>query len=117
MRYFKKRRRVIGEEVDLHQEDPMAGVANLFDVGVVFIVGLIGALISAYSLLDFLSPKTEITMVKQQNNGQIEIVVKKGRHVNVERATNKQLQGEGTRLGTAYRLKDGKIIYVPEGQE
>ena len=65
MRYLKKRRRIIGKEADLHQEDPMSGVANLFDVGVVFIVGLIGALISAYSLLDFFSPKTEITMVKK----------------------------------------------------
>ncbi|HHT9130061.1 MAG TPA: DUF2149 domain-containing protein, partial [Candidatus Brocadiaceae bacterium] len=107
----------MGKEVDLHQEDPMSGVANLFDVGVVFIVGLIGALISAYSLLDFLSPKTEITMIKKNNDGQIELVTKKGKQVKVEKVTDKQLQGEGTRLGIAYRLKDGKVIYVPEGHE
>lgn len=117
MRYLKKRRRVIGKEVDLHQEDPMSGVANLFDVGVVFIVGLIGALISAYSLLDFLSPKTEITMVKKNDDGRVEIVTKKGKQIKVEKVTDKNLQGEGTRLGTAYRLKDGKVIYVPEGSE
>ncbi|KKO20649.1 MAG: DUF2149 domain-containing protein [Candidatus Brocadia sp.] len=117
MRYLKKRRRVIGRDVDLHQEDPMSGVANLFDVGVVFIVGLIGALISAYSLLDLLSPKTEITMVKQRENGQVEIVTKKGKQVKVEKVTDKKLQGEGTRLGIAYRLTDGKVIYVPEGSE
>lgn len=34
-----------------------------------------------------------------------------------EKATDKNLQGEGTRLGTAYRLKDEKGIYVPEGYE
>ncbi|TLD42107.1 MAG: hypothetical protein JETT_1587 [Candidatus Jettenia ecosi] len=117
MRYLKKRRRVIGKEVDLHQEDPLSGVANLFDVGVVFIVGLIGALISAYSLLDLLSPKTEITMVRKNDNGQIEIVTKKGKQVKVEKVTDKSVQGEGTRLGIAYRLKDGKVIYVPEGSE
>src|SRR3972149_6490174 len=105
MRYLKKRRRVIGKEVDLHQEDPMSGVANLFDVGVVFIVGLIGALISAYSLLDFLSPKTEITMVKNNDDGRVEIVTKKGKQIKVEKVTDKNCQGEGTRLGTAYRLK------------
>ncbi|MBW7897513.1 hypothetical protein BIY37_10060 [Candidatus Brocadia sapporoensis] len=114
MRYLKKRRRVIGKDVDLHQEDPMSGVANLFDVGVVFIVGLIGALISAYSLLDFLSPKTEITMVRSNDNGQVEIVTKKGKQIKVEKVTDRNLQGEGTRLGTAYRLKDGKVVYVPE---
>ena len=114
MRYIKKRRRVIGKDVDLHQEDPMSGVANLFDVGVVFIVGLIGALISAYSLLDFLSPKTEITMVRSNDNGQVEIVTKKGKQIKVKKVTDRNLQGEGTRLGTAYRLKDGKVVYVPE---
>ncbi|MCF6158004.1 MAG: DUF2149 domain-containing protein [wastewater metagenome] len=114
MRYLKKRRRVIGKGADLHQEDPMTGVANLFDVGVVFIVGLIGALISAYSILDFLSPKTEITMVKRKENGRVEIVTKKGKQVKVEKVTDKKLQGEGTRLGIAYRLKDGKVVYVPE---
>lgn len=117
MRYLKKRRRVIGRDVDLHQEDPMSGVANLFDVGVVFIVGLIGALISAYSLLDLLSPKTEVTMVKQRENGRVEIVTKKGKQVKVEKVTDKKLQGEGTRLGIAYRLKDGKVIYVPESDK
>lgn len=117
MRYLKRRRRVIGKDVELHQEDPLSGVANLFDVGVVFIVGLIGALLSTYSLLDFLSPKSEITVVRKNDNGQIEIVTKKGRQVKVEKVTDKKLQGEGTRLGTAYRLKDGKVIYVPEGHE
>ncbi len=114
MKYLKKRRSVLGKDVDLHQEDPMSGVANLFDVGVVFIVGLIGALIGAYSLLDFLTPKTEITMVRKTDNGQVEIVTKKGKQVKIEKVTDKNLQGEGTRLGTAYRLKDGKVIYVPE---
>jgi hypothetical protein len=117
MRYLKKRRRVIGKNTDLHQEDPMTGVASLFDVGVVFIVGLIGALMSAYSLLDFLSPKAEITMVRQKDDGQIEIVTKRGKQVKVEKVTDKKLQGEGTRLGIAYRLKDGKVVYVPEGSD
>ena len=117
MRYLKRRRRVIGKDVELHQEDPLSGVANLFDVGVVFIVGLIGALLSAYSLLDFLSPKSEITVVRKNDNGQIEIVTKKGRQVKVEKVTDKKLQGEGTRLGTASRLKAGRVFYVPEGPE
>ena len=117
MKYLKKRRMVIGKEADLHQEDPMAGVASLFDVGLVFIVGLIGSLISAYSLLEFLPPKTEITMVRKNDNGQVEIVTKKGKQVKIEKVTGKHLEGEGARLGIAYRLKDGKVIYVPEGSE
>ncbi|MCF6148875.1 MAG: DUF2149 domain-containing protein [Candidatus Kuenenia sp.] len=113
MRYLKKRRRVLGKDIDLHKEDPMSGVANLFDVGLVFIVGLIGALISAFSLLDFLSPETEITMVRKKENAPMEVVTKKGKQIKVEKVTDRKLQGEGTRLGTAYKLRDGRVIYVP----
>jgi hypothetical protein len=27
------------------------------------------------------------------------------------------MQGQGVRLGTAYRLSDGQVVYVPEGEE
>ena len=30
------------------------------------------------------------------------------------RQTDKQLSGEGQRLGTAYRLKNGDVVYVPD---
>ncbi|MDN3512241.1 MAG: DUF2149 domain-containing protein [Candidatus Jettenia sp.] len=45
------------------------------------------------------------------------MVTKKGKQVKVEKVTDKSIQGEGTRLGIAYRLKDGKVIYVPESSE
>ena len=28
--------------------------------------------------------------------------------------TDKKLNGEGVRLGTAYQLNDGRVVYVPE---
>ncbi|MEK7812802.1 MAG: DUF2149 domain-containing protein, partial [Candidatus Desantisbacteria bacterium] len=51
---------------------------------------------------------------KKTADGRIEIVTKKGREIKVQKVTDKQLSGEGTRLGTAYQLKDGKVVYVPE---
>ncbi|UJS19038.1 MAG: DUF2149 domain-containing protein [Candidatus Jettenia sp.] len=39
------------------------------------------------------------------------MVTKKGKQVKVEKVTDKSVQGEGTRLGITYRLKDGKVIY------
>ena len=53
-------------------------------------------------------------MVKNNDDGRVEIVTKKGKQIKVEKVTDKNLQGEGVRLGTAYRLKDGKVIYVPD---
>lgn len=31
--------------------------------------------------------------------------------------SDQKLSGEGERLGTAYRLKSGKVVYVPEGKK
>ena len=30
------------------------------------------------------------------------------------RVSRDELSGEGTRLGTAYRLKSGEVVYVPD---
>ena len=32
----------------------------------------------------------------------------------IKKVTDKKLNGEGTRLGTAYQFNDGKMVYVPE---
>jgi hypothetical protein len=50
MKYMKKRRSD-GDE-GFMDDDPLSGVANLFDVGLVFIVALLVMLFSAYHLQD-----------------------------------------------------------------
>ena len=99
------------------EEDPLSGVANLFDVSVVFIVGLMITLFSVYRMGDLMDAKSEVTMVKTSAEGEREIIVKKGTKITAYKVTGKTMQGEGERLGTAYRLKNGQIIYVPEGEE
>ncbi len=39
-------------------EDPLAGVANIFDVSVVFIVGLMITLFSVYRIGDLMDPNS-----------------------------------------------------------
>ena len=96
------------------EEDPLAGIANLFDVSVVFIVGLMITLFSVYRMGDLVDPTTEVTMVKTNAQGEREIIVKKGTQITAYKVSGKTAQGEGERLGTAYRLANGQIIYVPE---
>ncbi len=95
-------------------EDPLAGIANLFDVSVVFIVGLMISLFSIYRMGDLMDPDTEVTMVKTNAQGESEVVVKKGTEIEAYKVTGEQLSGDGERLGTAYRLANGQIIYVPD---
>jgi len=114
MKFLKRRRRIIGKHIDLYTEDPLSGVANLFDVGLVFIVGLLFALISAYSLIEIFTPESELTIMRKKRNGEFELIMKKSKEVKIRKVTSNKLKGEGKRLGTAYRLKDGKVVYVPE---
>lgn len=57
------------------EEDPLAGIANLFDVSIVFIVGLMIALFSDYNMDDLMSDESEVTLVKTDASGQPEIIV------------------------------------------
>lgn len=95
-------------------EDPLSGVANLFDVSVVFIVGLIISLFSVYRMGDFIDPESELTLVKTTPQGESELIVKKGPKIEAYKMSAKSMAGDGERLGTAYRLKSGDIIYVPD---
>ncbi len=52
------------------EEDPLAGVANLFDVSVVFIVGLMITLFSVYRMGDLVDKNSEVTMVKTNAQGE-----------------------------------------------
>jgi hypothetical protein len=94
--------------------DPLAGVANLFDVSVVFIVGLILALFGTFRLKELLDTRSEMTLMKTNAKGEVEVIVKKGKKIESYKVGAKAGQGTGKRLGTAYELDDGQLIYVPE---
>jgi len=102
---------------EIAEEDPLAGIANLFDVSIVFIVGLMLTLFSVYRMSDLVDSKSEVTMVKTNAQGEREIIVKKGKQITAYKVTGKTAAGNGERLGTAYRLSNGQVIYVPEGPD
>ena len=74
MRFLKRRRRF--DKYDEPLEDPISGVANLFDASVVFIVSMMIALFMAYNMIDLLDPKSEVTITKKGADGRIEMIVK-----------------------------------------
>ena len=111
MRLLQRRRRFALDGEAL--EDPIAGVANLFDASIVFIVSMKIALFMAYNKMDLLDPSSEVTMVKKNASGEMEIITKKGKEIKVSKVTDQKLSGKGERLGTAYKLPDGRVVYVP----
>ena len=85
MKYFARRRHSLHTRSALDKNglgnDPLTGVANLFDIGLVFIVGLIVTIFSAYNLQDLLSEKSEMTILKMSKNQEMEIITKKGNKI------------------------------------
>jgi len=106
----KNRRRRLWEEMD---EDPGAGLLNLFDVWIAFAVALLLAMVS-YMRMPELLGHGDITVIRSPGTPQMEIIEKKGERIEHYRATTQQLTGQGERLGTAYRLSNGEVVYVPE---
>ncbi len=98
---LRKRRR--WEEVI--EDDPGAGLLNLFDVWIAFAVALLLAMLAYYG-------KTATDNAALQ--AQLEAMEKKGIKIEHYRPTQEKMTGEGQRLGTAYRLANGEVVYVPE---
>lgn len=95
--------------------DPMSVVSNLFDVAMVFAVALMVALVSRYNMTEMFSQE-DFTMVKNPGQENMEIITKEGEKINrYTPSEDKDASGnQGKRVGVAYELEDGNIIYVPE---
>jgi hypothetical protein len=92
------------------EDDPGAGLLNLFDVWIAFSVALLLAL---FSYLHSATPRTDSGHDTGSATAAME-PLRKAMKAPRFRPTQAPLTGEGTRLGTAYRLKTGEVVYVPD---
>ena len=96
--------------------DAMSVVSNLFDVAMVFAVALMVALVSRYNMTEMLS-REDFTMVKNPGKENMEIIIKEGKTIKrytPSKGQNIQSGRRGKKVGVAYELENGEIIYVPE---
>lgn len=111
---LKRRNKSLQKSVE--EDDPMSVVSNLFDVAMVFAVALMVALVTRYNMTEMFSQE-DFTMVKNPGKDNMEIITKEGQEINRYTPSEDQSHTDGTkgeRVGVAYELEDGKIIYVPE---
>lgn len=92
-------------------DDPILSVVNIVDVFLVVIAVLLIAVIE-----NPLNPFTTQNAVVITNPGAptMEMVVKKGNELTRYKSTGQIGEGQGQKAGTAYRLNDGTMVYVPE---
>ena len=109
----RKRRTTLLQDDD---NDPLSVVVNLFDVAMVFALALMVALVSRYNMTEMFSQE-DFTMVKNPGKDDMEIITKEGQKINRYTPSDDQSNADGTkgkRVGVAYELENGEIIYVPE---
>jgi hypothetical protein len=100
---------------ELFDEDPSAGLLNLFDVWIAFAVALLLAMAGYLNVPEMLSAQSDVTLVKNPGKADMEIIQKEGVKITRYRATTEEMTGAGRKLGTAYQLQSGEVVYVPEG--
>jgi len=96
----------------IHEDDPGAGLLNLFDVWIAFAAALVLAIVSYAQI-------SKPASARQPGAPPSGLEAIRDRQLTLEhyRVSPQTAGGDGQRLGTAYRLKSGEVIYVPEGAQ
>lgn len=95
--------------------DPLSVVVNLFDVAMVFAVALMVSMVMHLNMTEIFSQE-DFTIVKNPGKENMEIITKEGTKINKYTPSEDQstTDKKGRKVGIAYELENGEIIYVPE---
>ena len=95
--------------------DPLDGLVNLFDLGIVLSVAF---LLAALSSLDLTSALTGEKASSERAAPADSVVTKKNEKVEeIELQPDEKVVGRGKAVGTVYELNDGRTIVVPNGEQ
>ncbi len=94
-------------------DDPILSVVNLIDLFLV-VIAILMIVIVTNPLNPFSAEN--VTVVENPGRPDMRITVKEGRELTRYEASDAVGEGQGVRTGVTYRLDDGRMIYVPEGQ-
>jgi len=90
--------------------DPLDGLVNLFDVGIVLAIAFLLAALSSMKLDDLLTER-DVTVVRD-GPGSRTLIVKQDQQVRTIELDGRRVVGEGERIGSVYRLADGRTVFV-----
>ena len=111
---MRKRQRRTSKFSKEEDTDPLSVIVNLFDVAMVFAVALMVAMVMHMNMTEVFTQE-DYTIVKNPGKDNMEIITKEGNKINKYRPSEEQSSGsKGKKVGIAYELENGEIIYVPE---
>lgn len=96
------------------EEDPLSLMPNLFDLSIVLAVAFLLTALGALGIRDFIRSSGDWTLVRQGQLGQAEVISRRGKTVRIQQLSARKAGGRGVRLGVAYELENGEVVYVPD---
>ncbi len=90
--------------------DPLDGLVNLFDLGIVLAVAFLLAALQSVNLTDLLT-QSNVTVLRTEPNSQT-LIVKEGDQIRTVKLSKDTVTGSGRRVGEVFRLADGRLVYV-----
>lgn len=100
--------------LETEDDDPMRGVANLFDVAMVLVIALLIASYTQSTTSVLGNSKEDLANTQIDAAIKNETLPQERESLQHYRISEKTLSGAGERLGIAYRLSNGEVVYVPE---
>ena len=92
--------------------DPLDGLVNLFDLGIVLSVAFLLAALSSLNLTEELTSKDSTTPRTAPANA---VVANKDQQIKeIQLKSGQRVVGRGEPVGTLYRLSDGRTVIVRE---
>lgn len=95
-------------------DDPILSVVNLIDIFLVVIAALL-ITVAQNPMINPFNGKQDVTVITDPGKPNMEITVKKGEKIERYKSSGAVGSGDGEKAGVAYKMKDGSIVYVPEG--
>lgn len=97
--------------LDEEDDDPITAVVNLIDLFVVIIAVLLVVLVQ--NPLNPFSAR-DLMVIENPGKADMRITVKEGDELTRYESQGRIGEGQGVKAGSAYRLPNGRMIYVPE---
>ena len=112
---LRKKTKRVNKFAKEEDHDPLSVVVNLFDVAMVFAVALMVSMVIHMNMAEVFTEE-DFTIVKNPGKDNMEIIQKEGKQINKYTPSQDQSksQQKGRKVGIAYELENGEIIYVPE---
>jgi len=106
MKYMNRRKRKTYLD-----DDPLSSVANLFDVAMIFAIGLLVVALMHFGVEELIT-QSDITIVKNPGQENMQVIIKQGDDIEKLELTKEEVSTSGRKFGTIYQTDGGGWVLV-----